>query len=387
MSQTLYIFLDDQSFTPPVASLVLSDAGEFVNGYEKRSLEDLKTLQDTSKVIVVLPSTIAKPHIVTLPTLKKANLTVPNILEEELIQDQSELHFSLMQHLSFNKHYLVNVIDKNALTDILNLLNEAGFYHITVTNDYIFTDKDTVCLSPYYVLWNSLNGTSVLPTHLFEQFLSKTTEETQFLAFNDTPTSLLPLIEKYHNVETKSCSYREYLCHTHITHPPSDLLKGEFEQTSGNSKRLPLVSYTFASLAALLFLVNNGIQFFETKSKLSTLQQQTMTLYHDFFPNSTAMVSPRFRIEQLLKGQSLNTQNLAFFSLLSPLNQLLSKNTQINISTLTYQNSGLDVEIKANSFHALDGFRDQLKSKSITIKQLNAKSEKKWVIAHWRLTQ
>jgi general secretion pathway protein L len=387
MPQTLFIFIDDINLTLPFSSIVLNEKGKILQGLEKRDLETLRQLGDNTHTTLVLPANIAKPHIVSLPTLKKSDLTVPNLLEEDLIQDQDALHFVLVKEPHVETHYLVNVIEKTLLSDLLLKLNELQLDIDTLTSDFIFQQEKTRSLTPNYALINELTNAAVLPPHLFHLLPSQSDEEVTTLVFSDTHPSFQKALTNTTKIVSVDSTYHEYLAQQFISTPPSNLLQGKFEQKKHDFKRLPLFSYALISLALIFFIFTHVTQYVMTQHRLDTLKTKVKNTYHVFFPDSQSMVSPRFRIQQLLKDQNASTESQTFFSLLSRLNTSLASHSQIQVNDLVYQNDQMEIELKADNFGSLKRFRATLKANQLTIKQLTAKTDKKWVSARWRLSR
>lgn len=382
MPQTLFIFIEDTELSPPFASLLLDEKEGIIESYEKREIESLKKIQHHARIHVVLPATLAKPYIVQLPTLKKAALTVPNLLEDDLIQDTDELHFALDAKQTINHHYLATVIDKNLLANILEKLNALALAPDIISHDFIWTPEPTLFLTERYALLNEVDKAAVFAPDIVSFYQHH--PDTRVMTFSNTHPSLAKTIH-YPAEDKHTDTYQTYFAKECMNSSVCNLLQGAFQKKTSHLSRFPLISYGIALTALLLFFGAHITQYATYKQELNGITHQNQTLYKVFFPNSQGMVSPRFRIEQLLKSQHDNASDHRFFDLLHALNQTAASHTDIQFEQIQFEDGGLELDITAKTFDRLETFKTAFKQHPVNIKQLSAKTQRKVVKARWRI--
>lgn len=383
MPQTLFLFIEDLTLEAPFLSLLLDEKGELIAPYEKRSLDSIQALQKNARSYCVLPATIAKPHIVQLPTLKKAALTVPNLLEDDLIQDIDALHFALDTKPSVDQHYHVTVIDKSLLTSLLETLENLALDVDVICHDFLYTADHALYVTERYALLNQRDTAAVFSPDLSAFYQHQ--DKTSILSFADSNADIMKTIKQTASTNCPT-TYHEYFAKQCLQSTACNLLQGAFQKKVTHFNRFPLISYGLALTAFLLFIGAHITQYISYQNQLNTITTQNERLYHVFFPNSKNMVSPRFRIEQRLKSQTNNTSEHAFFDLLNALNQSAANHPDIQLENIQYQDNAMELDIKAQSFALLERFREAFKAHPITIKQLSAKTQRKSVKARWRIT-
>ena len=113
------------------------------------------------------------------------------------------------------------------------------------------------------------------------------------------------------------------------------------------------------------------------------LDKKIALIYHEFFPDAKMVISPKFRIEQLLKANKNED---------SPLWYLLDKFAQVfnekefKLEELHYQSSILSIKLRANNFTVLENLEQQLKRSQIKVSQVQASSHDHDLIATLELS-
>ncbi len=126
-------------------------------------------------------------------------------------------------------------------------------------------------------------------------------------------------------------------------------------------------------------LLINAILSYALTQKLSTLDEQIAVIYRQFFPNATHVISPKFRINQLIKGNAAH-QDVDFWRLLEQLGQAIG-NEPFVIDRLSYQQKTLSITLTAKDFAALDALQRRLEKAQVHVTQSRAASLEQHVVA------
>lgn len=134
---TCFLFAD-QLDENACLSLCLDPSGQVAAPLQMRSFAEIKDLQKDAHTIVVLPTEKASVQEVELPWLgeRKGRAALPYALEEQLAQPVPSLHFAFDKAHYQNQRYLVVVMDKQYLLNLIKTVMEAGLLFDAVTIDW-----------------------------------------------------------------------------------------------------------------------------------------------------------------------------------------------------------------------------------------------------------
>jgi general secretion pathway protein L len=109
------------------------------------------------------------------------------------------------------------------------------------------------------------------------------------------------------------------------------------------------------------------------------VDEQIAVIYRQFFPGSKQVISPKFRIMQLLKSNDTEDQNHFWFLL----NQFakVTNNDQFTLEQIRYQNKSLSVTIISADFASLEKLENELKKLQLKVKQTQASTHEQHVVA------
>jgi general secretion pathway protein L len=113
---------------------------------------------------------------------------------------------------------------------------------------------------------------------------------------------------------------------------------------------------------------------YQQQHQIDRLDTQIASYYKELFPEAKQVITPRFRIQQLLKHTQ--TQGSSFWRLMGILG---SHPTEIQ--TLRYQNQALTVTLKLKQFSDLQTYENQLRHSGIKVKQTQAQEKGKEIEA------
>lgn len=371
-------------------SLVLDPEGNIEAPLGERSYAEIKQLQTNAKILVILSTEQASLHLVEMPWLpdKKSRAAIPFALEEKVADNVNNLHFAFDRDHYQEDRYLVVVCNTTYLTTIIANLDSLGIKFDTITLDWFALSPQESCILENNVLVYDLpRFCGSLSEELALPYLKSLTEEQKLYTF---PNSLVykelqevTLAKEVTLATVETCEIDPciWLAKRLQANKYINLAQGQLEHGNqgGKTKRL---AYLAASLGLLWFvtvLVTNGIHIVHMNRQISVLDQKIATLYRDFFPGAKEVLSPKFRISQLLKSQK-NGSDRSLWSLLNILSQAVKQNTA-EIQQIQFQNKTMQVTLLTKDFDTLEALQTALKKASVQVKQTEATSKDDKVMA------
>jgi general secretion pathway protein L len=359
-------------------SLGLDFSGHVVAPLQTRSFAEIKSLQKEARTIVVVPTEMASIHEVEFPWLgeRKARAALPYALEEQLAQPVPTLHFAFDRSHYTNQRYLVVVLDKQYLEKLIQNLNDASLAFDAFTLDWfavlpgqaVFTEKSLLVHDAFK---GALDG------ELIKIFLTKHAADHEILQFDDSNPAY-PYLEIY---TKKEGSVELFIAQQLLKNTFINLLQGEFYRDA--TKDTAKFWYQLGGGAFLLWLVSlimvNTIQLISLNKKIANFDEQIGVIYKEFFPDAQHVISPRFRITQLLKS-SANLQNNSIWILLDKIAPALREN-QLKVQQFRFQNQTLAMTLNAKNFEILENLQSRLIKAGIKVTQTQASSQDNQVLA------
>ncbi len=334
--------------------------------------------------IIVLTNNQISEHALSLPSLKYADKTIPHALEERLISPIESLHFAHSPKPIFDGQYLVKVIELKVLKELLAALKEKGLTPTFLSSGN--TNEPHFCnIGQEHAYFNETDCLGTLPKSLFSQTL-KAHQDSEVRCFSDSNPRLLEILEQ-HKKSKKAhfkIPYLEYFCISFKEDRNLNLLQGPFEPKKDRMAQEKWTKLALFSVIASfsLCLITFFTQFSLLKYQDGQLDKSIAKIYFQLFPEAKAIVSPKFRIQQLMRerlGASGGQQG--FLSLLEKAAPALYKNDDARVINLKYQNQIMLVSLKLNSFAKLNGLVNQLKAEGIKVEQKNANTVGKQINA------
>lgn len=374
---TCFIFakyLNDQG----CLSLVLNQQGEVEAPLAERSFGDIQQLQINAKTVVVLSAGLASIFRIQLPWLpeKKARAAIPFALEDKLSENLSDLHFAFDRNYYQNGHYLVVVCNKSMLIQMIETLDNHGLNFDVLTLDWFALANNEVCVLDTNVLvHNDLLFCGSLAPELALTYLNGISEEQTIYTFLD---SNVPLIIKNEQAQTIESSLwiAKRLNNTKLL----NLCQGQLQH--GNSQTKAKRWYWAALAMSLIWLVTmivtNSIKIHSLNAQIQTVDAEIANGYRVFFPDAKQIISPKFRINQLLKSSKTDSDN-AFWILLNELTQAAKNNGSV-IEQLRFQNQIMQVTVISKDFDSLEALQTFLKQADIHVKQSQASTKEDKVV-------
>lgn len=346
-----------------------------------RSASEIKMLQESARTIVVLPTEISSLHEVELPWLgeQKARAALPYALEEQLAQNVTSLHFAFDRQHYHNGRYLVVVVDKARLRDTLAILQKLNLDFQSITLDWFALRANEACMVADGLLVHDAAFKGALDAGLSSIYLN-TSPAARIFSFRTDKTALQDA--SFTLVDSPPYVWlAERLLQTNAI----NLCQGEFSIATHKKRGkywyricLALIGLWVSSL-----LVMKAINLHATTKKMVKIDQQIAIIYKKFFPQATQIISPRFRINQLLQS------NLAGGSVLWVLLDKLAlffNAHQFTIEQFHFQNESLSVTLMSKDFSTLEELQLNLQKAGVKVVQSQAISHEQKVRATLELS-
>jgi general secretion pathway protein L len=379
--RTCFIFFDVLDNTPNIDlprlfwAVCLDDTGEVDGALSKHTPEEIKAMQHGARTVVVLPAAVASIHVLNLPKLsmRKAREAIPYALEEVLAEPVQDVQVAFLRDKENPLQYRVAVLNKRRLKGWVSALEAAGLVFDAMTLDWFALAANEMCVSATDVLVRdtdsdcAING--ALSPSVAAQYMKEKKIENNMkgFLFDDSASIDQELV-----LDKQAGSYRLLIATRLLVMPFLDICQGDFQRKT-EGKTYLYWSFVCGGLLGLWFFSVLGFNAFllhQLHSKNAVVDHEMKTVYHAFFPEATQVISPRFRIEQLLKTHASGAET-SFWALLNTFSAVFSKHALI-IEHLQFYDETLVVRLVAEDFSALEAFRQQLEGLQLTVTQTEA---------------
>lgn len=376
---TCFLFtrdLDDNGCT----CLKLNQDGEVLTPPVFQTFEQIRALQEACQTIVVEATENTTLLDLELPWLNemKARVAIPYALEDKLAQSLDELHFAFDKQRYHNKHYLVTVISKIRILFLMQKLSDEAIEYDILTTDWFALSHLELVITGSVLLVNSDVFKGALSHDLALNYL-KSNQVIPTLVFEDStlPTSL---------PKTNEHSY-VWIAQMLLKSKPLNLCQGSMQH--GNDSDWIKKGYTLAATLGVVWLLSlllvNSFTLYSLNKKTAELDEQIGLIYHQFFPDAKQVISPKFRISQVLGSNDKTSNQARFWFLLNQFTKGMQAKTA-TIEQLRFQNKTLIVTIVSPDFASLEILENKLRSNQITVKQTQASTRDKQVVATLEIT-
>ncbi|ARB91563.1 type II secretion system protein GspL [Legionella longbeachae] len=346
----------------------------------KRDFIEIKTLQNDCKTLVIETSEQASLFNLELSWLpeRKARAAIPYALEDKLAQPVDELHFAFDRARYQNNQYLITVVSKQRIRYLMQLLHEHDIEFVGITLDWFALEPKELCFNEATLLINTDEFKGALKEELVDIYL-KNHPDQQPLLFTDSPSAYSSLPQKQ---EDSSVWIAQRLLKAKLM----NLCQGEMQH--GDKTDLLKKKYLLTAALFCLWLISllsvNAIQLHSLNKQTQKIDDQIAVIYHEFFPDAKQIISPKFRITQLLKNNNAEDQN-RFWFLLNQFAKVM-KNDRITLEQLRFQNKTLSVTLISTDFASLEELENELKKLQLKVKQTQASTHEQQVVATLELS-
>lgn len=357
--------------------LKLDADGALISSPAQRTFAEIKSLQIDSKSLVIETTehvSILNLEFSWLPE-RKARTAIPYALEDKLAQSVEELHFAFDKTRYQNNQYLITVISKQRLRYLMLFLNEQGIEFSGITVDWFALEPQELCISETTLLVNTDDFKGALSGELANIYL-KNHPQYQPLLFADSDISIDSSLSKSEDTSFTWIAQRILksklmnLCQGDMQHGnKTDFIKKGYQIVAG------LFCFWLISL-----LIVNGIKLHFLNQQTHKIDEQIAVIYHEFFPDAKQVISPKFRISQLLKNNNAEEQN-RFWYLINQFAKVMKNDDHNSLEQLRYQNQILSVTLVSTDFASLEELENALKKLQLKVKQTQASTREQQVIA------
>lgn len=347
----------------------------------QRNFADIQQLQQECTTLVIETSANASLLNLELPWLpdRKARVAIPYALEDKLAQSLEELHFAFDKARYQNNQYLVVIIDKQRLRNIMQVLGEHDIAFTAITLDWFALEPAELCVSESTLLINADDFKGALSGDLAKSYI-KNHPGYQPLLFIDSQ------IQEDTELAKSQESSAVWIAQRILKSKLMNLCQGEMQH--GSKSDLIKKGYQLAGVLFALWLVSlvlvNAINLHFVNKQTAQIDEQIAVIYREFFPGAKQIISPKFRIEQLLKGNNSEEQ-ARFWFLLNQFSKIIDSE-QFTLEQLHYQNKTLSVTFISADFASLEKLENQLKKSQLKVKQTQASTREQQVVATLELT-
>lgn len=352
----------------------LDDTGEVDVALSEHTPEEIQSMQEGARTVIVLPAAVASIHFLSLPKLsiRKAREAIPYALEEALAEPVQEVQVAFERDKNNPLQYLTVALNKLRLSTWVSALNALGLTFDAITLDWFALASGEACATSTDLLVrmgnedNGLNG--ALSAAIASEY-TKLQSAPVFtgVLFDDTPDSL-----RLSGFTEVVGSYRLFIATRLLTTSFLNICQGDFEQKPQGKGRF-FWSAMCGGLLGCWFLSVLGFNAFllhQLHAKQVVVDKEIKEIYHTFFPEAQQVISPRYRIERLLKDNASPVQS-SFWILLDKLSVVFLKHP-LDVEHIQFRDQGVSVSLVAESFSALEAFEQQLKNQHVVVKQVEA---------------
>lgn len=330
-------------------------------------------MQFESNTIIVLSSSLCGFHEVELPWLseRKARAAIPYALEEQIAQKLSTLHFSFDRAHHQNNRYLVAVVDKTYLHDLISQLDAEGIDFNDMTLDWFALKSGEVCVTPSFVLARTEMFQGALVGELATIFLSKCSDMPPVYSFTDSSpnwkTSTLTPIDS---------SFYVWVALRVQKLPHINLCQGELSHGENKelmNRRWTMAAGALAGIWLFVVLLVNCVDLIRLNAQVNRVDEEIAVVYRQFFPGTKTIISPRFRVSQLLNAGHARQDSIVLWQLLEKLDKAFDPK-HLTVTQLDYKSNALLVTLKGEDFSTLESLSNSLQQAHVKVQQTQASS-------------
>lgn len=369
-------FLDDAG----CSCLRLETDGAVVFPFAHRSYDEIKTMQNDATTLVIVPAAQCGLHDVELPWLsdRNARAALPYALEERLAQPVTTLHFAFDKTHHQHNHYLVAVIDKTFLENLIGKLDEKGIVFDAITLDWFALKPEERIITPNQILVRSDDFSGSLAGDLAKIYLKTLSDDQTVARFQDSTSQW-----KAPHETIIDDSYYLWIARRLQQQPFINLCQGALKHVSQQKDSKQTWLKAFAMLAGtwlFLFILINLINVIRLNIQMKEVDNKIAQVYRQFFPGAQQIISPRFRITQLLKSGHARQDNNTLWRFMEAFDKAIDTK-RITVLQLDFKSNRLSITLKGPDFSALDELASRLKRAHVNVEQSQAQSYDDYVSA------
>lgn len=373
MAATCFVFaahLDENQ----ALCLRLNEQGQVDAPLQYRTLSDIRALQHHARTVIVIPTEHATLHEVSLPRLseRQARMAIPYALEEELAQPVTDVHVAFDKAYYRHGAYFVAVIDKAYFSELIATCDALNLDFDVMTLDFFALNDNEVCVTDRGILLHQSTFKGALDGEMAKHYLTHQKDAaTAWFWFKDS-VSLGG--ERSSIVEESDSS--TWMAKRLLQAEMMNLCQGEFQHRapSGSVKQWTIAAAILLGIWLTSMVLIKAFYVHSLSTKEVVIDEKIAVIYREFFPKATHVISPRFRINQLLATGSANADSVALWSLLDKW-AVASKGYVLTVDEWRFQNKILSITLIAKNFAELEQLQQRLHEASVNVTQSEASSE------------
>lgn len=398
-------------------SLCLGADHEVTEAFAHRPYGAVQLLQRNHQTILVLPTQRFNLYQVPLPQKvneKTARAAIPFALEEQLAQNISAFHFAFDRSFYKEGEYLVIVGDKNYLNQLCSLLKSHTIQWDSMTMDWFALAEEEVAVTDQAILVNDVALKGVLDEDVASFYWEKAVlspSKRKVYHFTNSDAALwkrckaaaknaadaqknfslqepkevnaseflekcLPAADNpCYEVETLNKDSYVWIAQQLSKKAFIDFCQGEFEvgTASVRLKRWYQLAGGLALLWLITFLARETQELHHLKQEIVRIDNKIAVIYREFFPQATQVISPKFRINQLLKSNQ-NQATDHYWQLLDGLARHWDI-SEMELEQMRFQNQTLILSLITKDFESLESLYQGLRKEGIKVQQKQATTD------------
>ena len=370
--------------------LPLDDAGQPVGRVRSGDLTAAAAEANGLRVVVLVPGIDCLLTQATIPGRNRQKLlrAVPFALEEQLIEDVENSHFSLGPALPGGR-YPVVVIATRRIDAILDACRSAGLDVYQLVPDLLAVPctGDAVCV----VIDGDL---ALVRTGPYSGFVVETENLGMLLAAQEQPEdsparpvaiqipagAVLPdLGEAAATAEISRYEGSALMLFSQgMGGGIIDLLQGVYSRNQEWGKLWRPWRATAALLLAGVLLSNivTGVDYFRLRNEREDLNARMQSVFLESFPGTRRVVDPRVQMQQQLEQlQRRAGSGGRFLTLLARSADVLRTAKDIEIAGASYRAGRLDVDLTAANLQVLDQLKQALSAHGLVVEIQSAAAD------------
>lgn len=350
-------------------SLCLSDEGDVSLPLAQRPL-DLLEIPLGSRVYVILSTSLVGLYEIEMPLLSasKARLAIPFAVEEHVPQKIADLHFAFDRAFYFDGKYLTAVIDKSLFEALIQQLKQAKIRANIITMDWCALELNEMVLVDNRLIVRHKLFNGAIEGNLIERYLNTIEGTPRLLAFDKELDLLPPNIDAVKMNE----SYHTWVANRLKNKPMLNLCQGEFETKNVKFwyNRWFIITGILLFLSLMAGLAIDMFNIMRFKQAIAEQDVEISKIYKTFFPKATQIISPRFRIESLIKSKQGQGTQVFWHGLIQLTQAFIPEG--LNIERIQYRNNTFYVSLTGRDMGTIEKLTDQLKQNHMIVKERNA---------------
>ena len=372
--------------------LPLDDTGRPVGRPRSGDLAGAAAEAEGLRVVVLVPGIDCLLTQATVPGRNRQKLlrAVPYALEDQLIEDVENLHFSLGP-ASSGGSYPVAVIATRRIDAILEDCRSAGLDVYQLIPDLLMVPcaDDAICV----VIEDDL---ALVRSGPYAGFVVEAENLGLLLARLPQPAEDVParplkawmpvggVMPEFGEFTPSGAEIARYedsallLLAQGGRTPHIDLLQGPYSHGQEWGKLWQQWRATAALLLAGILVSNlaTGVDYFRLRGEQQALNERMQAIFLEAFPGTRRVVDPRVQMQQQLEQLQRRAGGSArFLNLLARSANILRSAQGIEISGASYRSGRLDVDLTASNLQVLDQLKQSLSASGLSVEIQSAAAD------------